>query len=127
VDHPVIHVGEACKDREAYFRKESLMKCFIVPPERLYHPVLLFRANQKLMISLSRTCVLTSNTGQWCHKTDEERSPTGTWVIDEVRLAMQKGYRILEIYELYEYNLTRYDTKTREGCLFAGYIDTFLN
>ena len=27
---------------------------------------------------------------------------------------------------LYEYNVTRYDPKTREGGLFAGYIDTFL-
>ena len=41
-------------------------------------------------------------------------------------LAVQKGYRILEIYELNEYNVTRYDPETREGGLFAGYIDTFL-
>jgi len=78
------------------------------------------------MFSLCRTCVLTSNTDRCCHKTNEERSLTGTWVIDEVRLAVQKGYRILEIYELYEYNVTRYDPETREGCLFSGYIDTFL-
>ena len=37
-------------------------------------------------------------------KTDEERALTGTWVIDEVRLAVQKGYRILEIHEVYEYS-----------------------
>jgi len=44
-----------------------------------------------------------------------------------VLLAVQKGYRILEIHEVYEYNVTRYDPETREGGLFAGYIDTFLN
>ena len=43
---------------------------------------------------------------------DEERALTGTWVIGDVRLAMQKGYRILEIHELYEY-VTRYDPETR--------------
>ena len=102
------------------------MKCCIVPPERLYHPVLPFRANQELMFSLCCTCVLTSNIGVCCHKTDEEMALTGTWVIDEVRLAMQKGYRILEIYELYEYYVTRYSPETREGGLFAGYINTFL-
>jgi len=32
---------------------------------------------------------------------------------------------ILEIYVLYEYNVTRYDPETREGGLFAGYINTF--
>ena len=125
VGHPVVHVGDACKDKEACLGKEGLIKCTFVPPERLYHPVLPFRANQKLMFSLCRTCVLTSNTGECRHKTDEERALTGTWVIDEVRLAVQKG-RILEIHEVYEYKVTRYDTETREGGLFAGYIDSFL-
>ena len=65
------------------------MKCSTVPSERLYHPVLHFRANQKLMFSLCQTCVLISNTGDCCHKTDEERGLTGTWVIDEVRLTAE--------------------------------------
>jgi len=85
-----------------------------------------FRANQNLIYSLRRTCVLTSNTVDCCHKTDEERALTGTWVMDEVRLAVQNGYRILQLYELHEYNVTSYGPETREGGLFAGYIDTFL-
>jgi len=119
-------VGFACKDKEACLGKEGLIKCTIVPPEILYHPVLPFRSNQKLMFSLCRTCVLTSNTEQCCHKIVEERALTGTWVVDEVRLAVQKRYRILEIHELYEYKVTRYDCETRVGGLFAGYIDTFM-
>ena len=78
------------------------------------------------MFSLCRTCVVTSNTGDCCHKTDDERALTGTWVIDELRLVVQMWYRILVIYEWYDYNVTRYDLETREGGLFAGYIDTFL-
>ena len=102
------------------------MKCTIVPAERLYHPVLPFRANQKVMFGLCRTCVLTSNTGE-CHlNTDEEMALTGTRVIDEVRLAVQKGYRILEIHEMYEYNVTRYDHETLDDGLFVGYIDNFI-
>jgi hypothetical protein len=42
-----------------------------------------------------------------------------------VRLALQKGYSILEVDELYEY-VTRYDTENREGAMFASFIDTFL-
>jgi hypothetical protein len=57
----------------------------------MYHPVLPFRVNQKLMFCLCKTCVLTSNTGECCHTTDEEKALTGTWIIDEVRLAVQKG------------------------------------
>ena len=70
--HTIIHVGDTYKNKEAFLRKEGLIKCSFVHPERLYHPVLPFRANQKLMFSLCRTCVLTSSTGDSCHKTDEE-------------------------------------------------------
>ena len=73
----------------------------------------LFRANQKLMFSLCRTCVLTSHTGECHHKTDEERALTGTCVNDEVRLAVQKGFRILEIHEVYECYVT--DTTLKLG------------
>ena len=58
-DQTVIHVGEACKDKAACFRKEGLIKCSIVPPERLYNPVLNFRANQKVMFRLFLSCALT--------------------------------------------------------------------
>jgi hypothetical protein len=40
-------------------------------------------------------------------------------------LAVRKGYRILEVYEVYEY-VTIYDPESKECCLFAGYIDIFL-
>jgi len=30
VGDPVIHVGDACKDKEASFRKEGLIKCSII-------------------------------------------------------------------------------------------------
>ena len=49
----------------------------------------------------------------------------GTWVIDEVRLAVDKGYKILEILEVYEYQVMCYDPATGNGGHFADYIDTF--
>jgi len=103
--HTVIHVGDACKGREACLRKVDLVKCLIVPPERLYHPLLPFRSHQKLMFCPCRAFVITSNTGEWCHTADEERSLTGARVICELRLA--EGYRILEVYEYYKNNVTR--------------------
>jgi hypothetical protein len=33
---------------------------------------------------------------------------------------------MLDVHDVYEYNVTRYDPETREGGLFAGYIDTYL-
>jgi hypothetical protein len=70
--------------------------------------------------------VHTSTNGEFEQTEDEERALTGTWMLDEVRLAVGKGYRILEIYEVYEYQVTRYDPQTGEGGLFVNYINTFL-
>jgi len=35
--------------------------------------------------------------------------------MDEVRLAVQKAYRILEIHEVYEYQVTQYNPEIGEG------------
>ena len=51
---------------------------------------------------------------------------TGAWVTDKFRLAVDKGFRILDMSEVYEYQVTRYDPETREGGLFADYTNTFL-
>ena len=53
------------------------------------------------------------------------RALTGTLVIDEVRMAVQKGYKFVEIIEVYEYTVTQYDPRTGKGGLFVEYIDTF--
>jgi hypothetical protein len=41
-------------------------------------------------------------------------------------LAVEKGYRILEIHEVYEFQVTQYNPETGEGGLFVDYINTFL-
>jgi hypothetical protein len=46
--------------------------------------------------------------------------------MDEVRLAVQKGYQVIEVYQMYEYKVTQYNPQTGRGGLFAEYIDTFL-
>ena len=60
------------------------------------------------------------------HFTDAERSLERTCFIDEVRLAITNGYKIVEIHEIYEYRVTRCNPETGEGGLFVGYINTFL-
>jgi hypothetical protein len=55
-----------------------------------------------------------------------ERALTTTWVVDEVRVAVQNGYNVLTIHEFYEYEVTQYDPKTGEGGHFVQYIDAFL-
>jgi len=40
--------------------------------------------------------------GECAHETFAERALKGTWVIDEVRMAVQNGYEVIEIIEVYE-------------------------
>ncbi|KAK9745787.1 hypothetical protein QE152_g6621 [Popillia japonica] len=49
---------------------------------------------------------------------DEQRALTGTWVIDEVRKSIEKGYSVLEIYEVWKYHVV--------NGLFKEYIDEYL-
>ena len=64
--------------------------------------------------------------GQCQHFSDAERAISDTWVLDEIRMAVTKGYRIVEIHEVYEYAVTQYDKTSGEGVLFLNYINTFL-
>ena len=99
VGHPVIHVGDACRDIESCLRMEGLIKSSIVPPDKLYHPVLPYRCINKLMFCLCRTCVDTSS-AECTHTENEDRALKCTWILDEVRLAVEKCYRIIEIHEV---------------------------
>ena len=52
------------------------------------------------------------------HLSDAQRAIGGTWHLDEVQMAVSKGFRILEIHEVYEYAVTQYDAATgRADCL----------
>ena len=51
----------------------------------------------------------------------------GTWCTPELAKAIQVGYRVLKIYEVYHWdNTTQYDVSTGKGGLFSGYINMFL-
>jgi len=58
IGHPRIHVGDACKNLEACLRIDGLIMCTIVPPQELYHPVLPYKFNKKIILCLCRSCVL---------------------------------------------------------------------
>ena len=62
-----------------------------------------------------------------CQHNDEERSLTGTWVTDELKKALGKGYVVQRIYEVWHFDETeQYDSKKKTGGLFIDYVNTFL-
>ena len=98
VDHPEIITGDF-KPLDQYF---GLAYVKILPPTRLYHPVLPFRVNNKLYFPLCRTCA-TSNSGPGCDCSDDDRALIGTWCTPELLKAVEMGYRIMKIYEVYQF------------------------
>ena len=91
IGHPVVHVGDTCKDIPACLQMEGLIKCSILPPTDLYHPVLPLRCNNKLLFRLCRTCAFEQNMRGPCqHFSDAERAIGGTWVLDEVEWPSQR-------------------------------------
>ncbi|XP_054272648.1 uncharacterized protein LOC128992928 [Macrosteles quadrilineatus] len=120
VGHPTIYVGDReCRQRG--LNVEGLLKCKVLPPRDLYHPVLPAKMNDKLMFVLCATCGETQNQNN-CVCQTEERVITGTWTMDEIRKAVEKGYIILEMFELWEYKVATYEN----GGLFTDFINKFL-
>ena len=59
---------------------------------------------------------------QWtCSHTDQERLICGTWCTSEISKAVQKGYRIVKIHEIWHFP----EDQHVEG-LFTRYVDTWL-
>lgn len=104
---------------------EGIIKCKILPPKKLFHPVLPIKMHSKLLFILCYTCAKEKNQTP-CKHSNEERCFTGTYVADELRLAIQKGYQIIEMYEVWEYKIRKYNKDNNDKGLFSEYIDFFL-
>ena len=61
--------------------------------------VLPYRAHGMLSFPLCKTCADTQTDS--CDCSDEERSFIGTWCTPEILEALNQGYEILKIYEVY--------------------------
>ena len=124
IGHPSIFTNPRSQDINDYF---GLATIDIVPPAGLFHPVLPFRSGNKLTFPLCSACVkieqmkpMLLRSSTCCH-TIEERTLRGTWTTPEIQKAVQKGYKVVKIYEVWHFG----PNQRREG-LFAQYVNTFL-
>ena len=124
--HPEILTDPKSFDEtlESYF---GLAQVKILPPTDLALPILPYRARKKLLFSLCRTCAEKESQSP-CECTIEQRAMTGTWTTVELLAAMKRQYRILKIYEIYNYpESTKYSGPgSDENGLFGEYVNKFL-
>ena len=122
VGHPQFTDQPGTTDISSYY---GLVKCNILPPYELYHPVLPYRMESKLLFPLCRTCAQEqlknpiNERTEKCPHSPQERSLTGTWTTIELEKAIEKGYVITYIYEVWHF-----EKKSKE--LFSPYIKKFM-
>jgi hypothetical protein len=126
IGHPVVITMNDLPENariEDYF---GIAKVKVLPPSHLYFPVLPYRSQGKLKFPLCRTCA-DNETQSLCTCTDEDRAWIGTWCIPELEKAIELGYEVQKIYEIYHWNVTKVINKDfGENGLFGEYVNTFL-
>ncbi len=119
--HPKI-ITENFADITTYF---GLIMCDVLPPQTLFHPVLPSKIKDKLLFTLCHKCAV--NESKNCDHAIKDRMLRGTWVSEELKVAVAEGYEILRIYEVWHYEeRTQYDRVTKTGGLFAKQIKLLL-
>lgn len=105
----------------------GVVKGKFLPPKNLYHPVLPVRINDKLKFPLCYKCAQSNNNESDCKCVDEDRAFVHTYCSNEVEVALNVGYRILDTYEVLHWeSYDTYDPVDERGGLFTDYINTFL-
>ncbi|KAL6423086.1 hypothetical protein ACFW04_010517 [Cataglyphis niger] len=115
IGHPDIYVGDECSTligKAPNYNFNTL--------EGLIH------CRGKLLFELCRSYCETFSQMTCTHDNADEREFEGTWVFCELRKAIEKGYLMTEISEIWQYKVSQFDYMTRQGGLFAKYINTFL-
>ena len=121
-DYPVGHPDKILFPKSFNPEWFGFVKCKIFPPRNIYHPVLPVKMEcgnaQKLLFPLCKTCAVSKNQKK-CTHSDDERSFIGTWCTNELNVAIQKGYKIQKIYEVWNF-------KKRSNNLFKEYVRKFM-
>ena len=122
VGHPDLYFGLDIPDKVF-----GLLKCKVLPPQDLYHPVLPYRSRNKLLFPLCRTCADENYQGPCPHDDPDDRALTGTWVSVEIDKAIDLGYTVLEKYEAWHFpNTTKYNPVSHVGGIWSRCINLWL-
>ncbi|XP_055355959.1 uncharacterized protein LOC129601230 [Paramacrobiotus metropolitanus] len=114
IGHPTIILSDF-KDVKEYY---GLVSCKILPPPQCLYPVLPATINKKLVFALCRTCADTKY-NDYCRHSDADRCIEGVWTTPELHHAIDRGYTVQEVYEVWHWD-------TLEAGVYAAYINKFL-
>ena len=122
--HPQIITQPIDQSIHSYF---GIALVDIIPPSGLFHPVLPVRAGGKLTFPLCASCVKEEQEKpmlqrvHYCTHTDVQRMLRGTWCTPEIEKAIEKGYTLIKIHEVWHF-----PQQQRQTGLFKDYVNTWL-
>ena len=124
IGHPTIITQPTDQSLDSYF---GIATVDILPPPGLYHPVLPVRAGGKLTFPLCGKCVEQELQkpmlcrSHYCAHSDADRTLRGTWCTPELLKAIEKGYTLIKIHEVWNFA----EHQRRTG-LFKDYVNKWL-
>ena len=122
--HPKVITKDFDYTLESY--EVGVAQCKIHPPHKLFLPLLPAVSNGRLLFSLCSKCSADEEVGE-CKCTYDERCMQGCWTTAELRKALELGYTMDTIHEVYAYDETcQYDKGRHIHGLFSEFIDFFL-
>ena len=78
------------------------------------------------MFVLCKECGESMDKEKECDHDEGQRTLHGTWVVEEVAMAVKTGYRIVQIQEIWRYKTAQYDSSTMSGGLFTNMMNDFI-
>lgn len=121
-----VYRGSECQEIEGkFFELEGVIKARVLPRNDLFIPVLPIRIHNKLFFPLCAMCADKMQTTPCAH-TEFERSLLGSWSLFEFKFALSRGYRLMEIIEIWSYDKVEYCNETQSNGLFSDFVNTFM-
>jgi hypothetical protein len=96
---------------------KGLIKCKVLPPAKLWLPVLPIHCNKKMVFTLCQACA--ENEDVLCTHSCAQRALVGTWTSVELQKAVSIGYQVLEVYQVWHWSQW-------SDRVYRQYIDKYL-
>jgi len=103
---------------------EGFIFCKVLPPNDLYFAVLPVRMRNKLIFPLCFKCALDQN-NENCYHVEAKRCLVGTWTTMEIKKALEKNYKMIEIYEIWHFPELSPKHDGEPG-IFTEFINTYI-
>ena len=116
--HPEIITDNIGLLETVHLRYKGLFACTVLAPQKLYLPLLHYTARGKLLFPLCKTCADIGNNAPCIHRDSKEREFYGIYTHNELKKAVDLGYKITAVFEIYAW-------KDWSTTMFSSYIKTF--